>query len=282
MLWRLRRARSPVPGRGFHTCGRKVMTLVHTGGGFVTRRTGSAGARPGLPRRSNRDLAVARRSPSGPRVLAQAESLETRRLFDGLLLINDVSVTEGDSGSPSLLFTLTRLYPNVGAPPFIASTSDGTASAAEGDYVSRQLVLLQFMPGEASKFFRVQVNPAYRDEGNETVIVPLQFPGDAAIVDGTGVGTILEDDDHPPSVLIPPISPDPRETPVNSATITWSEDMQLFGREDLRLTRDGVDVPITTAQTWTSADTRSYVLGNLAGLTAAPGNYVLSVPDARL
>jgi hypothetical protein len=219
-----------------------------------------------------------------PAVGACAETLETRRLFTGgIFIIKDASVVEGDSGNVNLTFEIDRLgLP--GADSVLVATSDGTASAAEGDYTAQPVPTpIIFFEGETFKYFRVVVHGDNRDEQNETVIVTLSSPSPgAAIADPTGVGTIIEDDDHPPSVQIAPISPDPRETPLASATFTWSEDMYSFRKEDIVLTRDRVPVPFTAAQTLTTQDNMTFVLNGLAALTSAPGEYAISVPPASL
>jgi hypothetical protein len=70
-----------------------------------------------------------RRSVSRTRV----EPLESRRLLAGLLHINDGSITEGDAGVQNLTFVI-DLDGGAGTALVTASTSDGSASAAEGDY----------------------------------------------------------------------------------------------------------------------------------------------------
>ena len=83
-----------------------------------------------------------------------------------------------------------------------------------------------------------------------------------------------------PTVSIAPVSPDPRSTAVDSMTITFSEPVSGFGKEDLTLTRDGVAVALTIAQTLTSADNKTWTLGNLTNLTTPEGTYVLTLVAA--
>jgi hypothetical protein len=72
------------------------------------------------------------------------------------------------------------------------------------------------------------------------------------------------------------VTPDPRGTPVGSITISFSEPVVGFDRSDLVLTRNGGANLLTAAQTLTTADNKTWTLGNLLGLTAAGGVYTLA------
>jgi hypothetical protein len=63
---------------------------------------------------------------------------------------------------------------------------------------------VSFGPGETSKTITVQVNGDLLDEPNETFLVNLSDAMDATIVDGQGVGTILDDDEagETPPILV--------------------------------------------------------------------------------
>ena len=75
------------------------------------------------------------------------------------------------------------------------ATVDGTAAAGL-DYVTAGGVLT-FAPGETVKTVPVAIVPDVFDEDDESFQLVLSAPVNAAIVDGTGVGTILDDDDAP-------------------------------------------------------------------------------------
>ena len=82
-----------------------------------------------------------------------------------------------------------------------------------------------------------------------------------------------------PTLSIPAIGP--RNTPLDSLAIQFSEPVNGFNLQDLRFTRNGISTPLGGA-TLTSTDNRNWTLGNLAAVTAAPGNYVLTVVAAGL
>jgi hypothetical protein len=107
-----------------------------------------------------------------------------------IVTINDVAVTEGNSGTTSATFTITLLTPS-GLPVTVDySTVDGTATSP-GDYQAvGPNTSLTFQPGETSKSFTVTVNGDTLIEANETFIVNVYGPRNAT----TGQGTINNDD----------------------------------------------------------------------------------------
>lgn len=83
-----------------------------------------------------------------------------------------------------------------------------------------------------------------------------------------------------PSLSIAAPSPGVRRTAVDSLVVAASEPISQFNLADLRLTRDGGANLLTGAQSLTSADGKTWTLGNLAGLTAASGRYTLTLTAA--
>jgi hypothetical protein len=106
--------------------------------------------------------------------------------------INDVSVTEGNTGTKAATFTLTLSGPSVEAIAVRVVTSPGTATAAV-DYSSINLVVI-FQPGIVTRTFDVAIIGDTNLESNETFVVNITESFAATIADGEGVGTILDDD----------------------------------------------------------------------------------------
>jgi len=109
------------------------------------------------------------------------------------LSINDVSFAEGNSGTTSLIFTVTlsaasNLTVNVNY-----ATANGTATVADNDYQATSGTLT-FNPGDLTKTVTVLVNGDQKFEADETVLVNLTSPVNATISDNQGTGTILNDD----------------------------------------------------------------------------------------
>ena len=82
-----------------------------------------------------------------------------------------------------------------------------------------------------------------------------------------------------PTVAIGAVSPTPRETPVTSIAVTFSELLNAvtFTKADLTLKRDGTTVPLTAAVTIQPGAGGAYVIDGLGLLTDTAGVYDLSV-----
>lgn len=106
--------------------------------------------------------------------------------------INDITVTEGNSGTKAATFTLTLSGPSVEAIAVRVITAPGTATAST-DYNSINLVVI-FQPGTVSNTFDVAILGDTNLESNETLFVNITESFAATIADGQSVCTILDDD----------------------------------------------------------------------------------------
>ena len=106
--------------------------------------------------------------------------------------INDVTITEGNSGTKAATFTVSLSGPSVEAIAIRAVTAQGTATAAS-DYNSIDSVVI-FQPGTVTRTVDVLILGDTNLEPNETFSVNLTESFGATIADGEGVGTILDDD----------------------------------------------------------------------------------------
>ncbi|MCE3001825.1 MAG: endonuclease/exonuclease/phosphatase family protein [Xanthomonadaceae bacterium] len=112
------------------------------------------------------------------------------------LSINDVSVTEGNTGTRNAVFTVSLSSPaGVGGVGFTIATADQTATATV-DYVPQNLAAQTIPAGQSTYTFTVQVNGDEVVEGNETfLVVVTKITGATSDPDAsTGVGTIVDDD----------------------------------------------------------------------------------------
>ncbi len=119
------------------------------------------------------------------------------------LSINDVAVTEGNSGTVNAVFTVTLSAVSGQQVTVNFATSNGTASAGS-DYAANSGSLV-ISAGQASGTITVVVNGDTLFEASETFNVTLSAPANATLADGTGVGTITNDD-APPSLGIADVS----------------------------------------------------------------------------
>ncbi len=106
--------------------------------------------------------------------------------------INDVTVTEGNTGTTNATFTVSLSQASSAQVTVDYATADGTATAGS-DYQSTSGTLT-FNAGETSKTITVPVYGDTTAESNETFYVNLTNPSNATIADGQGVGTIQDDD----------------------------------------------------------------------------------------
>jgi hypothetical protein len=108
--------------------------------------------------------------------------------------IDDVSVIEGDSGTTTARFTVTRSGDSSVAVSVDYQTQDGSAKTPE-DYVDIALTTLNFASGETTKTIDVIVNGDELDESDEEFYIHLSSPSvGASISKAQGVGTIQDDD----------------------------------------------------------------------------------------
>ncbi|HEV7797337.1 MAG TPA: Calx-beta domain-containing protein [Pyrinomonadaceae bacterium] len=108
------------------------------------------------------------------------------------LRINDVAVTEGDSGTVSAVFTVTLSAATSFTVTANYATADGTANAGSDYQQAIGQVVLN--PGDLSKTIGVTINGDTVPEVNETFTINLSGATSASIADSQGIGTILSDD----------------------------------------------------------------------------------------
>ena len=106
--------------------------------------------------------------------------------------INDVSMDEGNSGTSTMAFTVTRTDATC-ASSISYGTSSNTATVGT-DYLG-STGTLNFAAGELTQTIAVSINGDTDSESDETFDVTLSAaPANATISDATGTGTILDDD----------------------------------------------------------------------------------------
>lgn len=137
-------------------------------------------------------------NPTGGAVIGRATGTATILTDDfNEVSISDASVTEGAAGTTTLEFTVSLAEP-AGQPVTVeVHTSDGTATAASGDYAPLSGLVLTFDPGAPlSQTIVVTVHGDTTVEANETLSVMLSNATgpNAGLGDAMGTGTIENDD----------------------------------------------------------------------------------------
>ncbi len=140
-------------------------------------------------------------SPTGsPLVVTANEISGTTTVYTvaipATVTVDDVTITEGDSGTSVLTFTVTRSN-NTGAFTLNYATANGTATAGS-DYVASSGTATFTAGGALTQTVSVTVNGDYLIEGNETLQINLSNlvngSGIVSIADAQGIGTITNDD----------------------------------------------------------------------------------------
>jgi uncharacterized delta-60 repeat protein len=131
-------------------------------------------------------------SSSGPFDFALARYTSTGTTLP-TISINDVRAFEGNAGRTVFTFTVSLSTASSQTITVSRETADGTATAP-GDYAALAPATLTFSPGQTTKSVWVRVKGALAVEPNETFFVNLSSPTGATIADGSGKGTILNDD----------------------------------------------------------------------------------------
>ncbi|BCT93544.1 hypothetical protein LYSHEL_25680 [Lysobacter helvus] len=108
------------------------------------------------------------------------------------LSIDDVSVSEGQSGTRTASFAVRLSAASTSTVTVSLATSNGTAQAGS-DYVSAS-GSLSFAPGQTARSFDVVINGDLAREPDETFLVTLSNPVNATLLDAQATGRILTDD----------------------------------------------------------------------------------------
>ena len=129
-------------------------------------------------------------------LLGQAQATGTIYDDDGSssLTIGNASVSEGNSGTADATFTVTLLPVSGRTVTVEYVTASGSADVTDFEPASG---VINFAPGETSRTVVVKATGDSTFETDETFSVELANPVGANIVDGSGAGTIVNDDARP-------------------------------------------------------------------------------------
>lgn len=178
--------------------------------------------------------------------------------------ISDITVLEGNSGTTNAIFTITLSNPSTQAVTVNYSTSDDSATVADGDYTNIPSTLLTFNPGEISKTITVAVNGDEKVEGDETFNLNLSNATNAAIAGNTGVAIITNDDVSPIVNNVSSTAPDGNYT-VGQAiaiTVTFSKNVFVTGTPQLTLETGTTDAVVNyTSGSGSNTLTFNYQVG---------------------
>ncbi|MFN8531110.1 MAG: Calx-beta domain-containing protein [Anaerolineae bacterium] len=170
--------------------------------------------------------------------LSDNQGLGTLTNDDAVTLsINDVTVTEGNSGTTNAVFTVTLTGSTTFTTTVDYTTNNGTA-VQPADYTLTSGVLT-FTPGVTTQTITVPVIGELIDEGNETYTVDLSNAVNANISDSQGLGTITDDDTA--GVTISPSTPPNLITTEAGGTANFTVVLNTQPTADVTITLTGSD-----------------------------------------
>jgi hypothetical protein len=130
--------------------------------------------------------------------ISDARGIGTISDDDGpTIAVNDISVTEGDSGTTDATFTVSLSAASVQPVTLKVVTANGTA-VAPGDYTAIATATPITIPvGQMTASVTVTVNGDVVDEADENFRLNLSEAVGGTLSDATGLATIVDDDDVP-------------------------------------------------------------------------------------
>ena len=191
----------------------------------------------------NEEAVVLKLSNAGNATLGTATATGTITDDDAspaLSIAAPPAVTEGDSGSADMTFTVT-LDAASGRAVTVDYGVDASSTATANTDFTGGAGTLSFAPGATSKTITVTVAGDELDEDDERVVLKLSNEGNASITTATATGTITDDDASPVLAAL------------TAQAVTVGE-----------------DVDITASATDGDGDTVTYVWTRKAGETAPP------------
>lgn len=179
--------------------------------------------------------------------------------------IGSAAVAEGNAGSSTLSFTVTRSQ-TTGTASVSFATSDGTATVADGDY-SASSGTLSFADGVATRTIAVDIAGDATFESSETFSVTLSnASAGTTIGQATATGTITNDDAQP-TISVDDVSVAEGDSGATPATFTVS--LSNPSSQTITVDRGTASGTATPASDYTP-------LGNQT-LTFAPGQVTQTV-----
>ncbi|MBI5964088.1 MAG: ExeM/NucH family extracellular endonuclease [Chloroflexi bacterium] len=179
--------------------------------------------------------------------------------------VSNVSGAESNAGTNTFTFNVSLDIPALaGGVTFDIGTSNGTATTTDNDYVANSANGVTILEGNSSTTFDVTVNGDTTFEVDETFNVTLSNVTGANISNGTGVGTIQNDDAAPANLSINDVT----VAEGNSGTTTFGFVVTLDAPAPL----SGVTFDIATSDDTATIANSDYVLNSVTGATIASGN----------
>jgi cellulase/cellobiase CelA1 len=141
------------------------------------------------------------------------ETLEPRSMMavtPPSISIDDITITEGDTGKTNAAITLRLSQPASSVVSLRFATANGTATAGS-DFVAKT-GSVSFAAGTTTKQVLIAIKGDRTYEPNETFSINLSSPKRATIADRSGTVTIANNDPSPTPAAVPAATPSPAVT----------------------------------------------------------------------
>lgn len=217
------------------------------------------------------DLAAANQTPGTVSVFLNQCS------FVPAVSVGDCTAAEGNSGSTSCTLSVSLSNAATQTVSVTLSTADGTATSGQ-DY-GGGVVGVSFPPGTLTQTVPVAVFGDVLDEPDETFLVHLSSPVNGTIGDGSGTGTIA-DDDPAPAFSIDDVAVVEGDTGAVAATFTVTT---AASSQTLFVSYGTADGTAGSADYAASAGTLTFPPGTTSrAITVAVAGDVLDEPSETL
>lgn len=127
------------------------------------------------------------------RLLAHGTILDDDPTSDGAIGVSDPSVIEGNTAVATLAFEVRLATPATAPVTMDYTTTDGTATAASGDYLAES-GQATIVVAQRSVRITVKVKGDLVNEGNERLSLRISNPSRGVITRPVGTGAIVDDD----------------------------------------------------------------------------------------
>ena len=204
-----------------------------------------------LDEANNETFTVNLTNPQLPAIADITTATGTRTITDDdptpSIVINDVSLTEGNSGTTNADFAVTLSAPS-GRNVTVNYTTANSTAIQPGDYTTAAGTLT-FTPGQVLKtiHFRSSATPTTR---TTTYFINLSGATNATIADTQGLGTIVNDD-APPSIAINDVSL--TEGNAGTATLTFTATLSVASGKTVTVAYATADGTATAPADYTAA-----------------------------
>lgn len=189
-----------------------------------------------------------------------------------LVSVGDASVAEGTGGTREMAFTVSLSSAASRAVTVAYATSDVTASAGS-DYSATQGTVT-FPPGASTATVRVTVKGDLVAEGDEAFVVNLSAASLATILDGQGVGLIV---DAGAQAKVDSFTATPALVSAGAqSTLRWS----VGGASSVSITGVGANLPASGSATVGVLQTTAYTLTATGAAGNASATATVTVPPA--